>query len=226
MNSIFDGKKNLKFFKDNKREIVFGFLITLVAILVMGYYVGYSAKNFVDGEKVSLERSSELYLEGDLEKSTRMLEVVYESDPENEEIAQKLAKQYFESKDYDKFVSLYDENQFSGSLLVNMYASIKSQRGESEIAEDYYKKSIAENPKNSNTYINLATHYITRGDLDSAKEIIGQAIEIKPDYTKLLIFASSLYKRTGEIDQARDYINKALEIDADNVQAKAIAESL
>lgn len=78
------------------------------------------------------------------------------------------------------------KNPLAYLYLGNVYFDIKDY----EKAEAYYKRSIEENPQNSDAYNNLAWLYYTTGkNLEEAERLALKAIELNPS-------KSAIYKDT------------------------------
>ncbi len=80
------------------------------------------------------------------------------------------------------------------------------------LAEEYYKKAIAENPKLIEAYINLGTLYYRIGRIKSAEKYYFKALKIERDNPYLLYNLGNLYDEVNNYKKAIQYYRKAIKI--------------
>ena len=96
-------------------------------------------------------------------------------------------------------------------------------RGRSLINEKQYKDGIAElkralehDPKNIQTYLDLAQVYFTMNDRPSAEAVLNRAVSVDPRSLKALLALADFYDLTGQPERADTRYNQALEAEPDN----------
>ncbi|TKB60178.1 MAG: tetratricopeptide repeat protein [Nitrospira sp.] len=96
-------------------------------------------------------------------------------------------------------------------------------RGRSFINERKYKEGIADlkkaldlDPKNIQTYIDLARVYFTMNDRTAAEGALNQALSINPRSLDVLLAFADFHDSTGQSERAETRYTQALETDPDN----------
>ncbi len=107
----------------------------------------------------------------------------------------------------------------SSSLYNNLGVVLLQQRKGNE-AIQALKKSIKIDPKNINTWLNLATFYESCGDLDSAKETLGKAILKGLKNEELIEKYVQVLSKKGEYETALSLIDDELDKNKENLTLK------
>jgi tetratricopeptide (TPR) repeat protein len=129
-----------------------------------------------------------------LDKKTKEAEERYidilKVDPQNKEAYMKLARLYWEQKDYDHAIELYKymlKIMEDGKIYSNLGA-IAEERGNLKEAEDNYLSALDSNDDVDEVYFNLAKLYSEQEDLSKSLDMIQKSIEIQPSNPKYLDF--------------------------------------
>ena len=102
-----------------------------------------------------------------------------------------------------------DKNHFR--ILFNM-GVFNKKLGNLELAEEYYKKSIEQDPYYPYSYLNYAVMYKEKGDYNRAIEIINEGILENEDRGFLYYNRACFYTAINKLDLALDDILKAIEL--------------
>lgn len=101
------------------------------------------------------------------------------------------------------------------------------QKGKYIQAVTSYEQAIQADPRNINTYIELARMQVLYGDYEKALENIGNAILLNPNHSLALAVQGWAAGKTGDYPVAKAKLNDAIEIDPGNALAYAyLAEIL
>ncbi|MFN3479948.1 MAG: tetratricopeptide repeat protein [Thermodesulfovibrionales bacterium] len=126
-----------------------------------------------------------------------MPRIIILDDPLSPEEHINLGVAYEKKGEFEAAIKEYEtaskKNPLAYLYLGNVYFEIKDY----ERAEAYYKKTIEENPQNSDAYNNLAwLYYITGKNLEEAERLVLKAIELNP--SKSPIYEDTLQKIRGQ----------------------------
>lgn len=102
-----------------------------------------------------------------------------------------------------------DKNHFR--ILFNM-GVFNKKLGNLELAEEYYKKSIEQNPYYPYSYLNYAVMYREKNDYKRAIEIINDGIADNEDEGFLYYNRACFYVGINELELALDDILKSIEL--------------
>ena len=102
-----------------------------------------------------------------------------------------------------------DKNHFR--ILFNMGVFNKNL-GNLELAEEYYKKSIEQNPYYPYSYLNYAVMYREKEDFKRAIEIINEGIVENEDEGFLYYNRACFYVGVNKLDLALEDVLKAIEL--------------
>ncbi len=94
-------------------------------------------------------------------------------------------------------------------------------KGKYTQAVSSYQEAIQSDPKNVNTYIDLARLEVLYGDYKKAEEDVGNAILLNPNHSLALAVQGWAIGRQGDYLQAIAKINSAIQIDPGNALAYA-----
>ncbi|EKY29665.1 tetratricopeptide repeat protein [Clostridium celatum DSM 1785] len=96
-------------------------------------------------------------------------------------------------------------------ILFNM-GVFNKKLGNLDLAEEYYKKSIEENPYYPYSYLNYAVMYRAKEDYKRAIEIINKGIEENEDEGFLYYNRACFYVAINELDLALEDVLKSIEL--------------
>jgi len=138
-------------------------------------------------EKAKILRSQEKY-----EEALKILEYLYENNPESGEIKDILIDTLF---------------NYGGYL--NDYYTLEYEK-----AKQLFERITIISPKNYRAHYNLGIAYFNLGQMENAKKSFKKALEIKPDYKYCLYNLGLLYEDMEQYEEALNLYEKALEIDS------------
>ncbi|MFW0862184.1 MAG: tetratricopeptide repeat protein [Candidatus Komeilibacteria bacterium] len=149
-------------------------------------------KEEVDKEqKISklMMEAQELTANNIKEAEDRYIDVL-KLDPKNKEAYMKLAKIYWEQKDYEHAIELYNyllKIVEDGQIYSNLGA-IAEERGNLKEAEDNYLSALKSDEAADDVYFNLAKIYNEQEEMEKALEMIQKSLQIEPNNPKYLDF--------------------------------------
>jgi len=138
-------------------------------------------------EKAKILRSQEKY-----EEALKILEHLYENNPESGEIKDILIDTLF---------------NYGGYL--NDYYTLEYEK-----AKQLFERITIISPKNYRAHYNLGIAYFNLGQIENAKKSFEIALKIKPDYKYCLYNLGLLYEDMEQYEDALNLYEKALEIDS------------
>ena len=138
-------------------------------------------------EKAKILRSQEKY-----EETLKILEHLYENNPESGEIKDILIDTLF---------------NYGGYL--NDYYTLEYEK-----AKQLFERITIISPKNYRAHYNLGIAYFNLGQMENAKKSFKKTLEIKPDYKYCLYNLGLLYEDMEQFEEALNLYEKALEIDS------------
>ncbi len=86
----------------------------------------------------------------------------------------------------------------------NAIGNVQSARGDTQSAEEAFKKAIALDPQDPVAYANLAILYLDQSRVEEAKAAIDQAFAADPSFDVALVARGRYHMQTGEVDRAID----------------------
>jgi tetratricopeptide (TPR) repeat protein len=99
--------------------------------------------------------------------------------------------------------------------LANLYLLLKN----SEEAENYYRKSIAANPRYDRAYFNLGNVLSEQNRLDESESLYREAVKIYPYYAKAYHNWGNILVRQGKLEDAAEKFRRALVLDPGYAQS-------
>src|SRR5262245_45605584 len=111
-------------------------------------------------------------------------------------------------------IVLVSTPQSQEGLILKGRSLVNEKRYQEAIVE--FKKAIELDPKNMQTYIDLARVYFASNDPAAAESTLKQALTIDPRSTEILLTLGDLRVATGKPDQAELIYKQALEIAPEN----------
>src|SRR5262245_42397634 len=111
-------------------------------------------------------------------------------------------------------IVLVSTPQSQEGLILKGRSLVNEKRYQEAIVE--LKKAIELDPKNMQTYIDLARAYFASNDPTAAEATLKQALKIDPRSLGILVALGDFYATTGKPDQAEIMYKQALEIAPEN----------
>ena len=142
--------------------------------------------------KILLEEVRSLKSQEKYKEALKILEGLYENDPNSEEIKKMLINTLF---DYGGYLNDYYTMEY-------------------EEAKQSFEKITILSPKNYRAYYNLGIAYFNLGQMDNAKNSFEKALTIKPDYKYCLYNLGLIYEDLEQFEEALNYYEQALKIDS------------
>lgn len=157
-----------------------------------------------------------LVQQGKTEEAKKQISEARKANPEDESLATTEANLYLQTKDYDTYKALVLKDlEKNPNSAVNYYnLGVISSSTDPKEAVGYYKKAIELDPKNIDSYLNLASLELAEDTavVDEMKKLGTSAADNKK-YDALKV------KREGMFKKALPYLEKAVEIDDKNEAA-------
>lgn len=145
-----------------------------------------------------------------------------EYNPDNIDLYQYIAPAYFQMKEYDKALELYNKcltkaDSTDMTLRSNVYGGmgdVYSALGDSAQAYASYEKSLEIDPTNISIMNNYAYYLAVAGkDLDKAERMSALAVKGSPDNSTFLDTYAWVFFKKGEYKLAQAYIEYAIKND-------------
>ena len=95
---------------------------------------------------------------------------------------------------------------------------------ETDKATEYFKKSIALNPKDEILAYNVAEIYFASNNNEEALKYYDIALQIKPKWAELFLKKGYVYMNMGDFPKAIESLKKFIELDPENAQAPVAEE--
>ena len=112
------------------------------------------------------------------------------------QLDEKLAREYYNRKDYEKARDIY-KNLYDNYSLVNyftQYADCLILTGDYESAEKEYKAFLKKNPQNWKAHVDLAYTYTQQGDNPKAVKYLNRMIKDVPDTRSAIMEVTNLLR--------------------------------
>jgi tetratricopeptide (TPR) repeat protein len=163
-----------------------------------------------------------MFERGEKDKATKILEKYSKNNPNNINVKNELAKMYFQSADYEKFIQFVEENKLSTAYIYSMLASACQITGKLEKSEEYYNKAIKANPVNAKQYINFSAYYQSVGATQKALDILEKGLKSGAKGVALLVTAASVSIKLDNTEKAEFFLKEAQSIDPKNAQVQTM----
>lgn len=143
---------------------------------------------------------------------------IFKIDEHHHEAYAKLAKLYWEQKDYEHAIEIYNYllKLVESPEIYGELAAIAEERGNLKEAEENYLAALKLNDKASEVYYNLAELYLQQEDNNKAQEMIEKALEAKPNHPKYLDFLLQISIIVQDKKLANETWQKLSEANSDN----------
>ena len=133
-------------------------------------------KEFVENKKIK-------------EAEEKLIDIL-KIDSQNKEAYMQLAKLYWEQKDYEHAIELYNYllKIVEDGTIYSDLGAIAEERGNLKEAEDNYLSALKTNDDADDVYFNLAKLYNEQEEMNKSLEMIQKALQIQPSSPKYLDF--------------------------------------
>jgi len=88
-----------------------------------------------------------------------------------------------------------------------------------QLAVDYLRQAISENPQSIEAHRALATLHVERNSIEKAREIYEQIIKKEPNFQQINLEYANCLAKTGELEKASKIFNEILKNDKNNLIA-------
>lgn len=156
---------------------------------------------------------------GDYSKAIEAAQKSLTYNPDNIELYQYIAPAYYQMKEYDKALKVYNEalekiDSTDVELRSNIYGGIGDvyfTQGDSTLAFETYEKALDLNPGNISILNNYAYFLAESGkDLDKAEKMSALSVKGSPNNPTFLDTYAWIFFKKGEYKLAKIYIESAL----------------
>ena len=103
-------------------------------------------------------------------------------------------------------------------IAVSNLGTIFEQKGELELAIEYYDKALKLKPDYGEVYYNLGNVFLQQGKLEAAIDSYKQALKIQPDYPQAHNNLGNVFQLQGKLEAAIESYQQALKIQPENAQ--------
>ncbi|MBD5401213.1 tetratricopeptide repeat protein [bacterium] len=155
---------------------------------------------------------------GKLTQARDLYMEILKNEPENHEVWDLLGLLYYQVRDYleaevciKKAISIQPELYYFENL-----AGVYLQKGDFELAIDFYKELVKECPQKYEYHFNLAMAYKNHKDWEKAKEEYYKAIELNPKSHESYFNLAYLCFNENRPEDAVECYKKALEINPED----------
>ena len=138
-------------------------------------------------EEVKLLKDQEKF-----EEALKILDLLFENNPDSEDVKELLVETLFEYGGY-----------------LNDYYSLEYEK-----AKHVFERITILSPKNYRAHYNLGIAYFNLDQIEKAKRSFEKALEIKPDYKYCFYNLGLAYESIENFEEALKYYEQALEIDS------------
>lgn len=162
---------------------------------------------------------------GNRDSALERLEQAVLSDKATSGVEVQLVRIYFQSKQYDKVITLARQIQErspdkpSGYTLEGM---AQSALKENDAAQRLFEKALELAPDDSETIANLATVSLNKKEYSKARDLFLRALEVTPGKLNILIQLSRLENIEEKPKAAREWLEKAVEANPASAQAMTL----
>ena len=128
-----------------------------------------------------------------------------------------------QAEDLYRQVLQADPKQPDGLQLLGVIAL---QRGDAELAVDFFTRSLAVESGFANVHSNLGSALKKMGRIDDAMASYRNALAIDPNFIDAHVNLGFLFKDTGKLDAAAESLRTALGLDPENCKAEYLLAAL
>jgi len=156
-----------------------------------------------------------LHSNGKIKEASEIYDFLIQNKIYDPRVFNNLGSIYFQLKQFDKAISLFDESikKFPNSLdAYTNLANLLVIKGNSDIAKKFLYKAIELNPRYLKPYSNLAGIFVGEGNFEKAEFFLRKSLEINPKDIKVLVNLACVLKDSGNSEQAEKFLRDALKI--------------
>jgi tetratricopeptide (TPR) repeat protein len=150
------------------------------------------------------------------------LRKVFSAEPDNIEVALKLAQIYADKGWFNEAIEIYkriikkDENNYS--LLLD-YGNLLYKKNDYKEAQKIFKKLTQIKPQRVEGWNNLGIIFLEFKDINGAIEAFKKVLSIEPDNAGALLNLGNCFEKIGQLEKAFDFLNKAINVKPDFADA-------
>jgi tetratricopeptide (TPR) repeat protein len=191
-----------------------------------------------EASMLELERGNQLFNERNFDEALEIYKKFAEENPNVFQIYFNIGDVYREKGEFDKANEQYAIAQAKAKEKADIILQAKALASFGEIclrqekykeAQEFFRQSIALNPKDEILAYNVAEIFFGRGQTDKAIEYYQLAIQIKPEWSEPYLKMGYAYLNKGDMAKAIEKLNEFLKHDPESPQApvvKSLIESL
>jgi len=186
-------------------------------------------KEEVDKEqKISklMTEADELLNDKKIKEAEVILIDILKLDTKHKEAYMKLARLYWDQKDYDHAIELYNYllKIFVDSEIYSNLGEIAEERGNLKEAENNYISALELNDEVDIVYYNLAKLYNEQEELDKSLEMIRKSLEIQPNSPKYLDFLLQVSIMVQDKKLANETLQSLAKVNPENQKLEEYKE--
>ncbi|MEM7008025.1 MAG: tetratricopeptide repeat protein [Thermodesulfobacteriota bacterium] len=170
--------------------------------------------------EIQVQKAFILEKQDDLEGSLKLMEKVYQNDPNNEIVVNYLGRTYRNlDRDQDavKLYNTYLETNTDSKTILYSLGVIYYLNEQIPESLDAMKRLIKIDPNNADALNFVGYTYAERGErLDEAEALINRALEISPNKGYILDSLGWVYYQKGQYNKALDLLNQAASLQPDD----------
>ena len=169
-------------------------------------------KEFVENKKIK-------------EAEEKLIDIL-KIDSQNKEAYMQLAKLYWEQKDYEHAIELYNYllKIVEDGTIYSDLGAIAEERGNLKEAEDNYLSALKTNDDADDVYFNLAKLYNEQEEMNKSLEMIQKALQIQPSSPKYLDFLLQISIMVQDKKSANETWQALAEANPDNQKLEEYKE--
>lgn len=164
-----------------------------------------------DAIRFYLAAADTLSKEGNKEKLLEIYEKILALSPSNIPLRNKVAEIYLKEGLISEAVKQYLH-----------IARLYGEKGETEKAIDFYRKTLDTQPLNREAILELNGLYERTGDLARAIEQMKEAADLFPQDSDILVRFAELCIAGGMFAEAREYLGQIIEMEPGNIRARRL----
>ena len=156
-----------------------------------------------------------LHSNGKIKEASEIYNLLIQNKIYDPRVFNNLGSIYFQRKQFDKAISLFDESikKFPDSLeAYSNLANLLVIKGKSDIAKKILHKAIELNPRYLKPYSSLAGIFVSEGNFEKAEFFLRKSLDINPKDINLLVNLACVLKDLGNSKQAEKFLRDALKI--------------
>jgi Tfp pilus assembly protein PilF len=149
------------------------------------------------------------YSRGDFDKAIGYLQRALAVDPTKTDVHNNLGLVYMEQQRFDQArtefeICVNDPTYVNAHLPLLNLGQLAEMQGETDRAEEYYRRIIAVNPQFATSYYRLARIFDTRGESRQALDYLLNAVRLNTNYVDAFYLLAQVHEKLGEKNEAAE----------------------